>query len=272
VTSLILPTYNPGPGVDRTWEAVAEFVRSRPDPWDVLFVCDGCSDGTPERLSRLADATADRRLGVLHYPRNRGKGHAVRTGLLAARGAYRVFTDVDLAYGFDDVVRVANALRAGADVAIASREHPDSVIQLPPRHLGYAYRRRVQSRVFGKLARCLLPISTRDTQAGLKGMTGAVADRLLPLMRCDGFGFDCELLTGCARLGVPVTEVPVCVRYEDASSTTGAGSTVRMLRELWRIRKAWKHGPPTAPAVLTDDLREMRYGSDRLLPQEAKAA
>lgn len=271
MTSLVLPAYNPGPSVERTWEAVVEFVRSRPDPWEVLFVCDGCTDGTPERLARLAEATNDRRVGVLHYEKNRGKGHAVRTGLLAVRGEFRLFTDVDLAYGFDDVVRVANALRGGASVAIASREHPDSVIQIPPRHLGYAYRRRIQSRVFGKLARWLLPVTTHDTQAGLKGMTGEVADRVLPLMRCDGFGFDCELLTGCARLGVPVTEVPVLVRYEDAASTTGAGSTIKMLKELWRIRKAWKNGPPAAPAKPAAPLHEVRFGTDRL-SVEAKAA
>jgi len=271
VTSLVLPAYNPGPAVDRTWDAVVKFVHTRIDPWDVLFVCDGCSDGTADRLTRLAEATGDRRIGVLHYPKNRGKGHAVRAGLLAARGDIRVFTDVDLAYGFDDVVRVANAVRAGSLVAIASREHPDSLLQLPPRYLGYACRRRLQSRMFGKLARALLPISTRDTQAGLKALAGDVADKLLPMMRCDGFGFDCELLTGCARLGVSVTEVPVCVRHESAASTTGAGSTLRMVKELWRIRKAWKHGPPATPPVPSGDLRETRYGDvPRLL--EARAA
>lgn len=261
MTSLVLPAYNPGPAVQRTWDAVVEFVSTRLDPWDVLFVCDGCSDGTAERLTRLAEATGDRRIGVLHYPDNRGKGHAVRAGLLAARGDIRLFTDVDLAYGFDDVVRVANAVRAGSLVAIASREHPDSLLQLPPRHLGYACRRRFQSRVFGTLARTLLPISTRDTQAGLKGMAGDVADRLLPLMRCDGFGFDCELLTGCARLGVSVAEVPVCVRHDSTASTTGAGSTLRMVKELWRIRRAWKYGPPATVPPPARDLAEVRFGT-----------
>ena len=271
MTSLVLPAYNPGPAVERTWDAVAEFLSTRTDPWEVLFVCDGCSDGTAERLTRLAEVTGDRRIGVLHYAKNRGKGYAVRAGLLAARGDVRLFTDVDLAYGFDDVVRVANAVHAGALVAIASREHPDSLLQLPPRHLGYAYRRRTQSRVFGKLARWLLPITTRDTQAGLKGMMGEVADRLMPLMRCDGFGFDCELLTGCARMGVSVREVPVCVRYEDAASTTGAGSTLKMLRELWRIRKAWKYGPPTAPPLDVAAWQEARY-EERPQLIEARAA
>lgn len=239
MTSLVFPAYNPGPGVERTWAAVRDFLRSRPDPWDVLFVCDGCTDGTDERLADLAAAAGDPRIRVLSYRPNRGKGYAVRTGLLAARGRYRVFTDVDLAYGLDDVARVAGALRAGAAVAIASRDHPDSLVQVPARHLGYAYRRRVQSRVFGAAARLLLPLDQRDTQAGLKGLTAAAAERLLPELTCNGFGFDCELLTACRRAEIPVVEVPVCVRYDDGASTTGWRATARMLRELWGVRRQW---------------------------------
>lgn len=243
MTSLVLPAYNPGPTVERTFAAVRDFLRARPDPWEVVFVLDGCTDGTGDRLDGLIADAGDPRVRVVRYHPNRGKGYAVRTGLLAARGRYRIFTDIDLAYRFDDVARVADELAHGADVAIASREHPDSQIQLPVRVLGYAYRRRFQSRVFGWVARCLLPLAQRDTQAGLKGMTAAVAERILPELTCDGFGFDCELLTACRRLDIPVAEVPVCVRYEDAASTTGWRAMVRMLRELWRIRRDWGRRP-----------------------------
>ncbi len=251
VTSLVFPAYNPGPAAERTWLAVRDFLRARPDPWEVLFVCDGCTDGTPDRLAALAAADPDPRFRVIAYSPNRGKGYAVRTGLLAARGAYRVFTDIDLAYRFDDIARVADELRSGAAVAIASREHPESTVQLPPRCLGYAYRRRLQSKVFGAVARVLLPLDHADTQAGLKGMTAEAARRVLPALTCDGFGFDCELLTACARYGIPVAEVPVCVRYEDAASTTaGLRATLRMLRQLWQIRRTWPRvGFPAAAQV-----------------------
>jgi len=244
VISLVFPAYNPGAAVEQTWRAVRDFFRARPDAWEALFVCDGCTDGTPDLLRSLAADANDPRMRILSYAPNRGKGYAVRAGLLAARGAYRVFTDVDLAYGFGDVARVADELAAGAPVAIASRDHPESEVTLPVRMLGYAYRRRVQSRVFGSAARLLLPIPHRDTQAGLKGLSAAAADHVLPRLSCDGFGFDCEFLTACVRLGVPVTEVPVRVRYDDAASTTGAGTTVRMLRDLWWIRRAWRRVPP----------------------------
>jgi dolichyl-phosphate beta-glucosyltransferase len=237
--SLILPAFNPGPIVERTWFAVEAFLIHQDDPWEAVFVLDGCTDGTPELLTRLAN-TSDPRMRVVSYSPNQGKGHAVRVGLLAARGDYRIFTDVDLAYSFDDVLHLADVLQSGADVAIASREHPTSRMQLPVEMLGYTYRRQLQSRVFQAVARLLLPLSQRDTQAGLKGMTAAVAERLVPELQCNGFGFDCELLTACARSGIEVAETPVCVRYEDTTSTTGLRSALGMLWELWRIRWAWR--------------------------------
>ena len=251
VTSLVLPAFNPGPAVERTWDAVRSFVDDRPDPWEVLFVLDGCTDGSRELLADLARRDDDARLRVLSYFPNCGKGYAVRTGLLAARGEYRLFTDIDLAYRFEDIARTADEVRRGAEVAIASREHPESTIELSPRTLGYAYRRRVQSHAFGKLARTLLPLTQRDTQAGLKAMTARVAEAVLPNLTCDGFGFDCEFLTACARYNIGVAEVPVGVRYEDAASTTGMSSTLRMVRELWTIRGLWPASGFPAPAGAT---------------------
>ena len=78
----------------------------------------------------------------------------------------------------------------------------------------------MQSLAFSALVRWLLPLKQRDTQAGLKGLSAAAAQTLLPRLSCDGFGFDCELLTACRHYGLTVEEVPVCVRYEDRRSTT----------------------------------------------------
>src|SRR5262249_48694363 len=154
------------------------------------------------------------------YLPNRGKGFAVRHGLREARGQYRLFTDVDLAYGFDDVRRVANALQSGADAAIAARLHPDSRLVLPPGVQGYAYRRHLQSLVFSAMVRFLLPLKQRDTQAGLKGLSARTAQLVLGELECDGFGFDCELLVACQGHGLKVAEVPVTLSFESTSSTT----------------------------------------------------
>jgi glycosyltransferase involved in cell wall biosynthesis len=244
ITSLIFPTYNPGPILEHTWSEVESFLHSAPGNWEVLFVCDGCTDGTPDRLKELTAAQA-RRVRVLSYESNRGKGFAVRHGLAAARGQWRLFTDVDLAYGFDNILRLAAALRAGAEVAIASRTHPDSQMSLPTRLQGYAYRRHLQSLAFSLLVRCLLPLPQRDTQAGLKGISAGACQLLLPHLTCNGFGFDCELLTACTRYGLAVQEVPVSVHYEDRVSTTSFGAMGQMIRELWHIRRTWCKLPET---------------------------
>lgn len=247
--SLVFPTYNPGPILERTIHEVARFLRQEAESWEVLFVCDGCSDASPARLKALAQGDPEHFHVLAHSP-NRGKGHAVRVGLQAARGRWRIFTDVDLAYGFDDVLRVAQALRGGAEVAIASRLHPDSRLILPPWLQGYAYRRHLQSLAFSTLVRWLLPVGQRDTQAGLKGLSARAAQRILPHLHCDGFGFDCELLTACARFGLEVAEVPICVRYDNAASTTGWKSIGRMLRDLWHIRRAWRDSKPASTVGL----------------------
>jgi dolichyl-phosphate beta-glucosyltransferase len=251
LTSLVFPAYNPGPLVESTWQQVQAFRQWAPGKWEFLFVCDGCTDGTAEKLKSLTRGAGDG-VRVLSYEANRGKGFAVRHGLQAARGQWRIFTDVDLAYSFSDIARLADSLQSGADVAIASRDHPDSRLLMPPQLLGYLYRRRLQSLVFGTLVRWILPLAVGDTQAGLKGLSARAADLVLPRLSSCGFEFDCELLTACIRLGLSVVEVPVTVRYETGASTTGVSDMTTMLRKLWTIRREWREVPAAVPAPFQD--------------------
>lgn len=235
--------------MERSWGAVRQFIQSQRERWEAIFVSDGCTDGSDAVLNELADAENDHRLQVIGYPLNRGKGYAVRTGLLAAHGRYRLFTDIDLAYSFEDILKLLVTLKQGSPVAIASQEHPQSQITLTPQLIGYAYRRRQQSKVFSTVANLLLPLNHGDTQAGLKGMTAEVAQWLLPHSCCNGFGFDCELLTMCRAHDVAVTEVPVTVRLDTAVTTTSKRTMLRMLRELWRIRRQWRSTRVARPEV-----------------------
>lgn len=238
--SLVFPAYNPGPRLRETLAELGEQLAASPDRWELVFVCDGCTDETTEILNHWRPERG--RVQVIGYAPNRGKGYAVRQGLLAASAPYRLFTDIDLAYPFADVERVLRRLRSGASAVIGSRSHAESIVELPAGTLGYAYRRHLQSQVFGAMVRTLLPLRQHDTQAGLKGFTESTVRRIVPRLNCDGFGFDCELLTACARAGIPVEEIPVHVRYDSDGSTTNLRSTLRMVRELWRIRGAWPKG------------------------------
>jgi glycosyltransferase involved in cell wall biosynthesis len=245
--SLIFPAYNAAGALPATWAELMRFLPHAPGTWEVLFVCDGCTDDTVDRLTALVkDGPANIR--ILNYAPNRGKGHAVRKGMEAARGRWRLFTDVDLAYRFDNVLRLADVLRGGAEVAIASRLHPQSRLVIPPDLQGYAYRRHLQSLVFSGVVRRLLPLAHRDTQAGLKGLSARAVQLLGPSLHCNGFGFDCELLVACQRHGIPVVEVPVTMNYDNARSTTGWRSMRRMLQEILAIRRGWLD-TGNAPAV-----------------------
>lgn len=244
VYSLILPTYNAGHLLDRTWPEVLDFVRAKNGTWEAIYVCDGSTDGSDRELERRAAALEGDARGlvrVIRYSRNRGKGYAVRLGLLRARGRYRLFTDVDLAYRLDMVEILAEQLAAGLDVVAASRTHRESEIVLANGRSGYVKRRQLQSLAFSTLARLMLGLRQHDPQAGLKGLSACAAIGILRYVRCHGFGFDCDLLAACRYLGIPVREVPVRVVYDEMPSTTKMSSSFRMMRELWAIRQRWQH-------------------------------
>jgi glycosyltransferase involved in cell wall biosynthesis len=244
MVTLVLPTYNYRAGIERTWASVRAFLvapeqRLGRGGWEALFVCDGCTDGTDHWLIE-ATRHADFAVRTLAYAHNRGKGYAVRLGLACGRGRFRLFTDVDLAYALTDVQRLADELALGqADVVIGSREHPASRLTVPTRLQWHALRRSLQGRAFAAVVRCLLGLRYADTQAGLKGFTATALSRLLPLLRCDGFCVDCEMLWVSEWLGLRVAEVPVEVRYESTASTTNLRTVGAMLLELWRLRRGW---------------------------------
>jgi dolichyl-phosphate beta-glucosyltransferase len=237
--SLILPMFNPGPRLATSLHKLHEFVATADAAWELVFVSDGCTDDSVSKLKTFVNAHVNSR--IIEYSPNRGKGYAVRQGMLAASAPFRLFTDIDLAYSFADIRRVAAALYSGASVAIASRTHAESQLVVRPHNVAYIYRRQLQSAAFSHLARMILPIQHRDTQAGLKGMSEAVVREIVPQLICDGFGFDCEILTACARLTIPVTEIPVCVNCDETTSTTRFRTSLRMVGDLFRIRKHWSN-------------------------------
>ena len=131
---------------------------------------------------------------VLENGGRRGKGNAVARGMLAARGRYRIFVDSDLAYRPSELTKILEALRSGADVAIACRLLPGSTYVTSASAFPYVYRRHAFSRAFNLLVRTALLPGLYDTQAGLKGFTAAAAKTIFSHLTVDGFGFDLECL------------------------------------------------------------------------------
>lgn len=210
---------------------------------EIVVVDDGSTDGTAEAARR---AGAD---VVVSSEINRGKGAAVRTGMLAASGKLRLFTDVDLAYPPGQLSSLIDALREGADVALGSRRHPDARTITPAPSL-----RALASRTFNVFTRVVLLRRYRDTQCGFKGFTAEAAHTIFGRCVIDGFAFDVEVLYLVEHLGLSTTEVPVVVDHTDDTTVRLTAQSWRVLVDIWRIRHraaAGAYDESAAPTAAT---------------------
>jgi dolichyl-phosphate beta-glucosyltransferase len=246
--TLVIPTYNAANFIDQTLDRLQRFIAQHPD-WCVLFVCDGCSDNTLEKLS-AAVPKCSTAMQIQSYDLNRGKGYALRRALKLVRTTFMVYTDVDLAYDPTEALKVLELLEAGADVAVANRVDPASRFLISPCDFASIYQRHRMSRVFNWWLRRMLPIDILDTQAGLKGMTLQAWEKLSSHMTSDGFFFDVELLAWAGALKLKVVQTPVSFSYIDPT-------TVRMVRHGWpmilqtlKLRRRLKAADVTEPAPL----------------------
>lgn len=234
--SVVIPVLDGEPVIARTLAEVGAWLAGRGLSAEVVVVDDGSRDRTVEKV-REAAARSPVPVVLERHETNRGKGAAVRTGMLAARGRHRVFLDSDLAYPAPEIGRVLDALRSGADVAIASRVDPESLYVVRPAFFRYLYTRHVAGRFFNWLVRLLLLPGVSDTQAGLKGFTAEAATALFSAWVPGGFGFDLAVLARARRLGFSLAEVPVTFRYDREPTTLRfLADTVRMLRDLAEVR------------------------------------
>jgi dolichyl-phosphate beta-glucosyltransferase len=221
--SVVVPAYGEGRRIAAT---VAVLRQALGEGLELVVVDDGSADDT---AAQAAEAGADE---VIRLPANRGKGAAVRAGMLAATGATVVFTDADLSYPPAQIVRIRDEVERGWDVVVGSRRHIDTRTLVRAGRL-----REVSGRVFNLFSRLVLARPVRDTQCGLKGFHADAARRVFGVARIDGFAFDVEVLAIAERLGLAVAEVPVELDSAAGSTVRLQVDAVRMLRDLVRIRR-----------------------------------
>ena len=238
--SVVLPVYDGAAFIAETVRAVAAHLARRGGSAEIVVVDDGSSDDTAAVASAAA-ATAPVPVRVLAAPRNAGKGAAITRGVRAAAGRRIVFLDADLAYPPAEIDTLLAALDAGADLAVASRVHPDSRYVIRPSFFRYLYTRHLAGRLFNALVRAVLLPGLRDTQAGLKAVSAAAAARLFAAPLPKGFSFDLGLLARARTLGLRIDEVGVEYHYDSEPTTVRfLLDTAVVLRDLLLLRLGFR--------------------------------
>ena len=225
--SIVIPAHNEQRRLPATVERIFAFLQSQPYAAEVLVVENGSTDETFATAQSLT-----RRFGglrVLREPR-RGKGLAVRRGMLEARGAYRFLCDADLSMPIEMVARFLPPLLTDTDVAIATREGPGAeVIGEPPC-------RRAIGRAFNLLVRLLLLPGLRDTQCGFKCFRAVAAEDIFPRQSRTGMAFDAEALYIARRRRYRVRQVPIRWYFDPDSRVRMLRDSLQMAKDLLWIR------------------------------------
>jgi putative flippase GtrA len=231
--SVVIPAYEEADRIAGTISEVRTRLAGVADRGGVEVVV--VDDGSQDATSRVAtEAGADR---VVSLPVNRGKGAAVRSGMLAATGSTRVFLDADLAYSPDQVLELLKRTEAGWDVVVGSRKHTATTTLVRAGRL-----RQLGSRAINVLTSLVLLGRYRDTQCGLKAFRAEAAEKIFSLTRIDRFAFDIEVLYLVERQRMSLSEVPVQVANSQRTTVRVVRDTARLLRDLLRIRVLARNG------------------------------
>jgi len=231
--SVIVPSYNAGALAHKSAETLHDYLLALGISFEIVIVDDGSqADSRPDPNSLPAGAR------LLQLPVNRGKGCAVRTGLIATVGRCRIFTDVDLPYGLDSLEACYDAIIVdGADFVYGDRSLPASSREAHP-----SWRRRLSSALFRFAVSRIVELPPTDTQCGLKGFRGEIADSIAPLLRTDHFAFDVEIFRCALDNGLRCRPIPVRLVNEDISTVRLIRDSVTMVRDLVTIRRRAARG------------------------------
>ena len=227
--SIVIPAYNEGQRLGATLEKVLGYVREQGWNAEVVVVNDGSRDNTAELVRSFA--AKDPALRLLENPGNRGKGYAVRNGMLNARGEIIVFSDADLSSPIEEMPKLLAALAAGADIAIGSRW-----LRAELQTHRQSLHRQLFGRIFNGLNRVILGLQFKDTQCGFKAFTRRAAQMILPLQRIERWGFDPEILFLAQKFGLRVDEVAVRWGHVGGTRINPLLDGARMFQEMVRIR------------------------------------
>jgi glycosyltransferase involved in cell wall biosynthesis len=229
--SIVIPCFNEEARIGKTLRITVDYLSASAPDSELIVVNDGSTDATATiARERLKSAQIATRL-LENFP-NRGKGAAVRSGLLAAQRPIGLFSDADLSTPLEETPKLIEPIAAGAvDIAFGSRALDRSLIGVHQ-----PWRREQAGRVFNLLVRLSTGLAFWDTQCGFKAFRLDSCRPVLEAAHIDGFAFDVELLYLADRAGLRISEVPVRWNHAEGSKVSFFRDSLRMLREVIALR------------------------------------
>lgn len=227
--SVIIPAYNEEKNIEKTVRSIFGYLKSRNIEHEIIVVTDGSTDKTADIVRLLKTELST--LELIDLEKNIGKGFAVKTGMLKAKGDFRLFTDADNATTIDHIEKMMPYFEKGYGVVIASIALKESNVAVGSEP--------IWRRVFGKIGNLFIQIMAvpgiRDTQRGFKIFTAESAEKIFPKMTIERWGFDIEVLALARKFGFNIKEVPV--NWKNApESRVGLKAYFQVLMETIKIR------------------------------------
>ena len=230
--SIVIPAYNEVHRLEASIRALREYLGSVRWTHEVILVVERCADGTLELARQLTEGDAG--FELIGNKAHRGKGCAVRTGILRARGEIAFFMDADLSTPLPEMDRFLARFEEPrwVDVLVGNRQHAHSAILKRQ-----SFARRKMGQGFNALLRLLVGIELADTQCGFKAFRRQAREAIFSRQKLDGFAFDVEVLLLAARLGFKVEDMPVHWIDSRGSKVRIVRDSLRMLFDAMRVRR-----------------------------------
>ncbi len=224
--SVVVPAYNEEKNIQKTVRELLNSLSRMSYNYELIIVCDGCKDKTASTARKIRS----QKLRVLSYPKNHGKGYALKYGVSHATGEAVTFIDAGGDFHPSHIDRFVKLLEAfDADIVIGSKRHPMSKVKYP-------LMRRFNSFLYHLFLRLLFQIQVRDTQTGLKVAKRSVLKKVMPRMAVKQYAYDVELLVVAKILGYgKVIEAPVEMNYNFANSSLKAAAIFNALHDALAI-------------------------------------
>jgi glycosyltransferase involved in cell wall biosynthesis len=236
--SVIVPAYNEASRLGKTLPVIFDYLKSSPYNAEVIVVDDGSRDETCKVVEECIKQNQGVDAFLIRTPVNRGKGHAVRTGLLAARGQIALFTDADLSTPIEEIPKIVQPLEAGLyDLTFGSRAVDRSLIGVHQ-----TWRRELGGRVFNSVVRLATGLPFWDTQCGFKAFRMSVCRAIIEAATVDRFAFDVELLLLAHVAKLRLQEIAVRWDHFEGSKVSFARDSRRMLTEVRLVRRQMRSG------------------------------